>query len=60
IDGCVTCPWHGWQYRPEDGASPPPFKEVVHTYPVRVVGGVVSVRPRPNPLATLPEEQAHG
>ena len=24
IDGCVTCPWHGYQYRPEDGCSPPP------------------------------------
>src|SRR5258707_11200509 len=29
IDGCVTCPWHGYQYLPEDGASPPPFTEKV-------------------------------
>ena len=21
IDGCITCPWHGWQYRPDDGIS---------------------------------------
>ena len=21
IDGCVTCPWHGYQYRPESGAG---------------------------------------
>src|SRR5437868_7315299 len=27
IDGCVTCPWHGYQYLPETGASPPPFTE---------------------------------
>jgi hypothetical protein len=23
IDGCVTCPWHGYQYLPDTGASPP-------------------------------------
>src|SRR5262249_54273646 len=22
IDGCVTCPWHGYQYRLEDGCAP--------------------------------------
>lgn len=32
IDGCVTCPWHGYQYRPEDGCSPGPFTEKVATY----------------------------
>lgn len=36
VNGCVTCPWHGWQYIPETGCSPPPFKEVVPTYLVRV------------------------
>ena len=24
VDGCITCPWHGFQYRPEDGCAPPP------------------------------------
>ena len=28
----VTCPWHGYQYRPEDVQSPPPFTEKVPTY----------------------------
>jgi len=32
IDGCVTCPWHGYQYLPEDGTSPPPFTEKVCTF----------------------------
>ena len=32
IDGCITCPWHGYQYRPEDGCSPPPFTEKIETY----------------------------
>ncbi len=43
IDGCITCPWHGYQYRPEDGCSPPPFTEKVPTYPVRVENGRVFV-----------------
>lgn len=36
IDGCITCPWHGWQYRPEDGQSPPPFEEKIATYPLKI------------------------
>lgn len=47
LDGCVTCPWHGWQYRPDTGASPPPFEEQVETYPVRVVDDTVWIRPEP-------------
>ncbi|HEX4372071.1 MAG TPA: Rieske 2Fe-2S domain-containing protein, partial [Puia sp.] len=23
IDGCITCPWHGYQYLPNNGQSPP-------------------------------------
>ena len=52
IDGCVTCPWHGWQYRPGDGVSPPPFEEKVETYRVRVVGREVFVHPEPAPPGT--------
>jgi nitrite reductase/ring-hydroxylating ferredoxin subunit/DMSO/TMAO reductase YedYZ heme-binding membrane subunit len=52
IDGCVTCPWHGYQYRPETGASPPPFTEKVPTFNVRVRDGQVFVDPRPNPPGT--------
>lgn len=52
IDGCVTCPWHGYQYQPESGAAPPPFKEKVPTFQVRVVEGSVFVHPRPNPPGT--------
>jgi nitrite reductase/ring-hydroxylating ferredoxin subunit len=47
IDGCLTCPWHGWQYRPEDGCAPPPFVERVVTYPIRLKDGRVLVDPRP-------------
>jgi nitrite reductase/ring-hydroxylating ferredoxin subunit/DMSO/TMAO reductase YedYZ heme-binding membrane subunit len=49
LDGCITCPWHGYQYRPDTGASPPPFVERVPTFQVRVRNGRVLVDPRPNP-----------
>lgn len=42
-DGLVTCPWHGFQYRPEDGCSPPPFTEKIATYRVRITDGEVFV-----------------
>ncbi|MBL9127323.1 MAG: Rieske (2Fe-2S) protein, partial [Verrucomicrobiales bacterium] len=45
VDGCITCPWHGWNYRPEDGCSPPPFDERIPTYPVRIVDDRVLVKP---------------
>lgn len=43
IDGCITCPWHGYQYLPDSGASPPPFPEKVETYRTRIVNGHVWV-----------------
>ena len=52
IDGCITCPWHGYQYLPENGQSPPPFKEKVATYDVRVQEDKVYVNPRPYPEGT--------
>lgn len=55
IDGCITCPWHGYQYLPETGASPPPFKERVPTFALRVDEGLVFVNPRPNAAGTQVE-----
>jgi nitrite reductase/ring-hydroxylating ferredoxin subunit/DMSO/TMAO reductase YedYZ heme-binding membrane subunit len=52
IDGCVTCPWHGYQYRLADGCAPAPFTEKLVTYRVRIAGGVVEVDPRPLPAGT--------
>jgi len=52
IDGCVTCPWHGYQYLPASGASPPPFHEKVATFRVKVINGKVHVHPRPYPPGT--------
>lgn len=56
IDGCLTCPWHGWQYRPEDGCSPPPFTEKLPTYRVKLSAeGHVLVDPTPLPDGTPTE-----
>ena len=52
IDGCITCPWHGFQYRPEDGASPPPFTEKIPTFAVEIRDGEVWLDPQPRPAGT--------
>jgi nitrite reductase/ring-hydroxylating ferredoxin subunit/DMSO/TMAO reductase YedYZ heme-binding membrane subunit len=52
VNGCVTCPWHGYEYRLEDGCAPPPFTEKLATYPVRLKDGIVQVDPRPLPPGT--------
>lgn len=55
IDGCVTCPWHGYQYSPETGSSPPPFNEKVSTFRTKIVDGRVWIDPRPNAPGTRVE-----
>lgn len=50
--GFVTCPWHGYQYRLEDGCSPPPFKERIRKYRVILSGSRVLVDPVAVPLGT--------
>lgn len=52
LDGCITCPWHGWQYQPSDGCSPPPFTEKIQTYRVRVIDDRIEVDPTPLPPGT--------
>lgn len=52
IDGCVTCPWHGYQYEPHNGTSPPPFTEKVTTYDLKLEGEKIFVNPNPFPEGT--------
>lgn len=52
VDGCVVCPWHGFQYQPADGKAPAPFSEKVATFNVRVDRDRVFIDPRPNPPGT--------
>ncbi|MFN7983574.1 MAG: ferric reductase-like transmembrane domain-containing protein [Vicinamibacterales bacterium] len=52
VNGCVVCPWHGFEYRPDTGASPPPFTEKVPTFDVRITDGRVLVHPTPHTAGT--------
>ncbi len=60
IDGCITCPWHGYQFKPEDGRSPPPFNDRIATYNLKVENGQVLVWRTPNPPGTLVEPATIG
>lgn len=55
IDGCITCPWHGFQYKPENGTSPPPFDEKLATYNVILKDSEVWLDPNANPEGTFVE-----
>lgn len=52
IDGCITCPWHGFQYDPVTGCAPPPFDDQLETHDVALHDGFVWVNPVANPLGT--------
>lgn len=52
VRGCVVCPWHGYEYLPDSGASPPPFTEKVETYQVVLRDGRVWVDPAAHPPGT--------
>lgn len=52
IDGCVTCPWHGYQYLPHNGQSPPPFTEKVATYRLKKINTKIYVHPDAFPEGT--------
>ncbi|MCA9303579.1 MAG: ferric reductase-like transmembrane domain-containing protein [Phycisphaerales bacterium] len=52
VGGCITCPWHGYQYLPGCGQSPPPYTEKIPTYELRVEGDHVLLNPLPKPPGT--------
>ncbi|MBU8538395.1 Rieske (2Fe-2S) protein [Falsiroseomonas tokyonensis] len=58
VDGCITCPWHGFQYRLEDGCAPPPYTEKLATYRLALEGATLLLDPRPNPPGTRVEPLA--
>ena len=55
IDGCITCPWHGYQYLPQNGQSPPPFTEKLETYEIKILEGKVWLNPNPKQEGTFVE-----
>ncbi|QMU63097.1 MAG: Rieske 2Fe-2S domain-containing protein [Flavobacteriaceae bacterium] len=46
IDGCITCPWHGYQYLPGNGQSPRPYTEKVATYEVKLIQNTIYINPK--------------
>jgi nitrite reductase/ring-hydroxylating ferredoxin subunit len=52
VNGCIVCPWHGYEYRLEDGCAPAPFTEKLATYPLRLRNGIIEVKPIPLPPGT--------
>ena len=45
VDGCITCPWHGYQYLAHNGQSPPPFTEKIKTYELKIINNTVYINP---------------
>lgn len=62
IYGCVTCPWHGFQYDVRNGRSPAPFTEMIPTYNLRLREGQLEVDVNANPpgTATTPVPAPNG
>ena len=58
LDGCITCPWHGYQYLPHNGQSPPPFTEKVSTYKVKITGNTIWLKPTPDTAGTTQQGAA--
>ena len=55
VDGCITCPWHGFQYLPDSGCAPAPFKEKLATYQLKLIGKIIWVNINPLPEGTYIE-----
>ena len=55
VEGCVTCPWHGYQYQADNGQSPPPFKEKVKKYRIELRGDTIYIDGSPLPPGTFVE-----
>ncbi|MFC4232581.1 Rieske 2Fe-2S domain-containing protein [Parasediminibacterium paludis] len=53
IDGCITCPWHGYQYEPANGCAPAPFTEKIATYHTKIIDNIVWIDPHPLPEGTF-------
>ena len=52
MDGCITCPWHGWNYQPGTDAARPP-REVLETETL-IQDGRVGPRHRKSPGRKCP------
>ncbi len=44
-EGYLECPWHGYQFDPRTGESPPGFDDRVPTYRIVTVDGITYLKP---------------
>jgi nitrite reductase (NADH) small subunit len=42
-DGCVTCPWHAWRFRLNDGAWADSPRVKIGSYPVHCIGDEIQL-----------------
>ena len=52
LNGCIVCPWHGYEYDAATGCAPDPFNEKLPTFNLRLQDGQVYVASTPNPPGT--------
>ncbi len=43
-DGCIRCPWHGWQYLLHNGNNAMTCQPMLRTYPIREVDGWIEIK----------------
>ncbi len=55
VGGAITCPWHGFQFKPEDGCAPAPFTDKIATYNLRLEGAQIFLDPIANAPGTRVE-----
>lgn len=55
VNGCITCPWHGYQYKPEDGCAPAPHTDKLATYRLQLDGNKIYLNKAPLPEGTYIE-----
>jgi len=52
VYGMVTCPWHGFSYKPCNGRAPAPFTEKIPTYNIKLEGGFLHIDSEANQPGT--------
>ncbi len=45
IDGCITCPWHGYQFDVQTGLAPAPYDDQIPIFDVKIIDTVVYIKP---------------
>lgn len=55
VNGCITCPWHGFQFSPEDGRAPAPYTDKIRTYKTKLIGEDIFVIDEAYPEGTRVE-----